>query len=85
MRVAKRARQGGMSGEQFDKIQIHLADNRSDAAVLQGMNVPTGFAYRSPAASNARFGRQPAVLRKHAIDRIPVEPALLRNEKKIGT
>ena len=74
-----------MPREQLDKIQIHLADNRSYAAVLQSMNVPARFTNGSLASSHASLGRQPAVLRENAINRVAVEPTFLRNEKKIGT
>jgi hypothetical protein len=74
-----------MTSEEFDKIQIHLADHGSNAAVLQRMNVPTRFTDWSIASGNASFGRQPAVLRKYAVNRVAVEPTFLRNEKKIGT
>ena len=74
-----------MSCEQFDKIQIHLADNRSNAAVLQSVNVPAQFTNGSLASSHASLGRQPAVLRKNAINRVAVEPTFLRNENKVGT
>src|SRR5271156_722708 len=74
-----------MSSEQFDKIQIHLADNGSNAAVLQNVNVPTRFTDWSLASGNANFGRQPAVLRKNAVNGVAVEPTFLRDEKKIGT
>jgi hypothetical protein len=73
-----------MSSEQLHKIQIHLADNRSNAAVLQSVNVPTRFTDWSFASGNASFGRQPAVLRKNAVYRVAVESAFLGNEKKIG-
>jgi hypothetical protein len=58
-----------MTSEEFDKIQIHLANHGSNAAVLQRVNVPTGFTNWSPASGHASFGRQPAVLRKE--NRIP--------------
>ena len=74
-----------MSREQFDKIQIHLSDDRCNAAVLQSVNVPARFTNGSLASNHASLGRQPAVLRKNAVDRVAVEPTFLRNEKKIGT
>src|SRR5579863_9254478 len=74
-----------MSGQQFNKIQIHLADNRSDAAVLKYVNVPARLTDWSLTSSKACFGRQAAILRENAIDRVTVEPPFLRNEKKIGT
>src|SRR5271156_2812742 len=85
MSVPKRARQGSMSSEQFDKIQIHFSDNRSDPAVFQSVNVPTRLGDWSVVSVHASFGRQPAVLRKYAVNRVAVEPTFLRNEKKIGT
>jgi hypothetical protein len=85
MSVPKRARQGGMPSKQLNKIQIHLSDNRSDTAVFQSVNVPTRFTNGSLASSHASLGRQPAVLRKNAINRVAIEPTFVRNEKKIGT
>ena len=85
MSVPKRARQGGMPSKQLDKIQIHLSDNRSDTAVFQSVNVPTRLGDWSVVSGHASFGRQPAVLRKNAINRVAVEPTFLRNENKIGT
>jgi len=85
MSVPKRARQGGMSSEQLDKIQIHLSDDRSNATVLQCVDVPARFTDWSLASGNARFGRQAAVLCKNAVNRVAVEPTFLRNEEKIRT
>src|SRR5271155_6122556 len=74
-----------MSSEQFDKIQIHLADNGSNAAVLQSVNMPTRFTDWSLASGSASFGCEPTVLSKNAVNGVAVEPTFLRNEKKIGT
>jgi len=71
-----------MPGEQFDQVQIHLADNRSNPAVLQGMDVPTRFTDWPLASGNEGLGRKPAVLRKNAVDRVAIEPTFLGNEKK---
>ena len=85
MSVPKRARQGGMSSKQLDKIQIHFSDNRSDTAVFQRVNVPTRLGDWSVVSVHASFGRQPTVPRKNAINRVAVEPTFLRNEEKIRT
>src|SRR5271170_8226540 len=85
MSVPKRARQGGMSSKQLNKIQVHLSDNRSDTAVFQSVNVPTRLGEWSVVSVHASFVRQPTVLCKNAANRVAVEPTFLRNEKKIGT
>jgi len=71
-----------MPREQFDEIQIHLADDRSNAAVLQRVDVPTGLSDWLLTSCNSGFGGQAAIFGKDAVNRIPIETTLLERKRR---
>lgn len=73
-----------MPREQFYEIQIHLADDRGNAAVLQSVDVPTGLSDWLLASCNSGFGGQAAIFGKDAVNRIPIETTLLGEKKEVS-
>lgn len=73
-----------MPGKKLHQIKIHLANHRGDAAVLQAMNVPARFRDGPLAPRDSSLRCQPAVFAEHAVDRVSVEPAFLRDEQVVG-
>ena len=73
-----------MPGKKLHQIKVHFANHRSDPAVLQRMDVAARFRDGPPPLATRASDASLQYLREHAVDRVSVEPAFLRDEQVVG-